>query len=168
MSTLTSSASTRHVAVGERGDAAHHDVVIALLLPGRARRLPPSVVGVDTMSVARHALEAAAALEVALDDLRPRRAPPSAGTARANGTTAIGMGSVTPCGDGEPELRERRATQQALSRRAGQVASFFMRSFIAGRMLAPNCARTEPDPAAAATAMPDTPRPRPIPATRHR
>ncbi len=53
--------------------------------------------------------------------------PPSAGTARANGTMAIGMGSVTPCGDGEAQLRERGRRSGQLSQQQGRVASFFMR-----------------------------------------
>ncbi len=47
-------------------------------------------------------------------------------------------------------------------------ASFFMRSLIAGQMLAPNCARTEPDPEVAAAARHGKPQPPPTRAMRRR
>ncbi len=94
-----------HLAVGLREDAAHDDVVGAQLLPGGGIHLVRAGGRAHHVG-ARHGLEAAAALRSRSMTCATSR-PPSAGTARENGTMAIGMGSVTP------EVMVRRSCAKA-------------------------------------------------------
>ena len=134
----------------------------------RRHRLRPPSSGVNTMSVRamplkRPLLSRSRWMTCGNVD------PPSAGTARANGTMAIGDGIGDAGRDGETQLRERGSGRGAASASRRQSANFFMRSFMSWvRMLAPNCARTAHRQAEWAEAKRDKPRLRPIRAARHR